>query len=45
MKPSFFNRLDRLIFTGQSSPSPFERACDIGLAIVIGLSLAAIFWG
>lgn len=45
MKPSFFNRIDRRIFTGESAPTAFERFCDVALAVVIALSLAAILWG
>jgi hypothetical protein len=45
MKPSFFNRFDRRIFTGESAPTLLERVCDVVLAVSIALSLAAILWG
>ncbi len=45
MRPSFFNRIDRMIFTSHTHRGLLERAADVGLAIVIGLALAGIFWG
>jgi hypothetical protein len=45
MRPNYFNRIDRFIFTSHARSERFERRLDVGLALVIAASLAAIFWG